>query len=182
MLLAGLLAGAMLLGGCDTEPGGTEAETAGEEDAEGLERPADMRTEEGLVEQLRTYFPEPEAKPEDWERGTGDWQPIDPPEGFRAGEAGYDSPGELMAAYASRTVGGEHGLGRDLWEATVRVLHRGEEDAASGALLEWGYADDSVVGADTRLELRSGDGGWYVEAGERRPHCRRGVTDDGRCT
>ncbi|QBI18767.1 hypothetical protein ER308_03845 [Egibacter rhizosphaerae] len=159
------------------DPGDADAE---EEAA--LGEPAPLRSEEGLVDQLRTYFPPPDDLPEGWEPGVGDWREIDVPEGFGEG-TGFEAPGQLLTAYAEQQVGAEFGLGGDVWETTLRVLDEDPETGeATGAHLEWGLADDAVVGSDTRLELRDDGDGWYVESAEQRPHCRRGVTDDGTCT
>lgn len=151
-------------------------------DAEGQEgqsqdSPASPRTAAGLVEQLHTYFP-PDEQPEGWEPDSTDWRSIEVPEGFaEADSPGYDSPGRLLAALVDQASADQ--LGRDLWEVLARVLVE-QDDAAVGAILEWGLADDAVAGVDTRLQLRAADAGWYVESAEQRSHCRRG-SDGERC-
>lgn len=140
------------------------------------------------MDQLRTYFLPAEGMPEEWAPGATPWEPMEVPAGFGRAAAGegtaeaYPTPAALMTAWAAHAVGEEVPLGREVWEATVRVLEEDPEDGrALGALLEWGYFDDSVVGRDTRLDLVRGADGWHVEAAEVRWRCLRGVTDEGLC-
>lgn len=170
----------MVLGACAEQPdaersAATSSGTAATEDPAPPDAtrasPEPMFSEEGLVDQLRTYFPEPDTMPSEWEPGPGAWVEEDVPEGFA--EAAGGTPAELMTAYVAET-----GLNEGTWETTVRVLDEDPDDErASAAVLRWGLRDDAVAGTDTRLELRRGEDGWRIEHVESRPRCARGVTD-----
>ncbi|TVR32134.1 MAG: hypothetical protein EA388_12465 [Nitriliruptor sp.] len=144
-----------------------------------LEDVADTWTAEGLIDQLRVHLQDPglEAEmPEGWEPGKTDWVPFEAPDGV-AGT--YDTPGEVVAALAAAIDAAL--LGRDQWETTIRVLtDEDDPDLAYGAVLGWGFLDDSVVGRDVRITLtRTDDDRWEPGGAEQRQHCMRGVTDDG---
>ena len=140
---------------------------------------ADAWTAEGLIDQLRLHLADPEAEaemPEGWEPGMTDWAPFEVPAGV---EGTYDTPGEVMAALAAEVDVAL--LGQDQWETTIRVLmDEDDPDLAYGAVLGWGFLDDSVVGRDIRMTLtRTVDERWEPGGAEQRQHCMRGVTDDG---
>ncbi|HVL97792.1 MAG TPA: hypothetical protein VM324_00675 [Egibacteraceae bacterium] len=137
--------------------------------------PATPHTPEGLVEQLRTYFPAADL-PEGWQPGTTSWVPADVPVGYgQADDPAFGTPGELATALAAEVAGPQ--LGSDVWEVTARVL-ASEGAEATAAVLVWGLADDAVAGSDLRLYLARNDTGWYVDSAEERFHCRRGVSGD----
>ena len=119
---------------------------------------ADAWTAEGLIDQLRVHLQDPEMEaemPEGWEPGKTDWTPFEAPDGV-AGT--YDTPGEVMAALASAVDVAL--LGQDQWETTIRVLmDEDDPDLAYGAVLGWGFKDDSVVGRDIRMTLTRTDDG-----------------------
>lgn len=150
--------------------------------AEGGEQPASPRTPEGLVEQLHALFPpDPELG---FEPGTTPWEETPVPDGFGEGQAAYDSAGALLTALAEDLAAQQ--LGGDVWEVTTRVLFDPPEagldaEAATGAILQWGFLDDAVAGSDHRVALRRGDDGWFVASAEQRSRCARGVSDDGLC-
>ncbi len=139
---------------------------------------ADAWSAEGLVDQLRIHLRDPEAEaemPEGWEPGTTDWAPFEVPDGV---EGTYDTPGAVMAALAAEVD--VDLLGQDQWETTIRVLlDEDDPELAYGAVLGWGFLDDSVVGRDIRMTLtRTGDQRWEPGGAEQRQHCLRGVSDD----
>lgn len=88
------------------------------------------------------------------------------------------SPGAVVAEMAV-ALGWADILGEAAWEQTTRIWR--EEDQAVGVVLLWGLQDDAVAGRDLRVHLRRSREGWEVERVEERFHCRRKVTDDGRC-
>ena len=140
---------------------------------------ADVWTAEGLIDQLRVHLRDPELEaemPEGWEPGTTDWTAFEAPDGV-AGT--YDTPGEVMSALAGEVDVAL--LGQDQWETTIRVLlDEDDPDLAYGAVLGWGFLDDSVIGRDIRMTLtRTDDDRWEPGGAEQRQHCMRGVTDDG---
>ncbi|GEM_PF-2294720 len=137
---------------------------------------ADVWTAEGLIDQLRVHLRDPEAEmPEGWEPGMTAWAPFEVPDAVLGV---YDTPGEVMAELAA--VVDAPLLGRDQWEVTIRVLTDADDpDLAYGALLGWGFLDDSVVGRDIRITLtRTDDQRWEPGGAEQRQHCMRGVSDD----
>lgn len=144
----------------------------------GVDRPAPPRSPDGLVEQLRTLFP---ADPDlGFAPAATPWEPTEVPAGFGEGQAAFSTAGELVAALAAELAGG--GLGSDVWEVTARVLFdqaEGDPDAqeATGAVLLWGFLDDSVAGSDHRFDLRRGPDGWFAASAEQRSQCARGVTE-----
>jgi hypothetical protein len=148
--------------------------------------PAPPRTDEGLIDQLRAHFPPAEDAPEGWELEATDWYDTDVPQGFGEAEAAFDTPGALVTALAAAVEGATLGGADGAWEVIARVA--GEDgvvapdaDEATGALLVFGYLDDSVAGRDLRLHLERGGDGWYVAAAEERLWCQRGATEiDGR--
>lgn len=164
----------------DAAPG-DDPDAAGEQPAPTapFEDVADIRTAEGLIDQLRVHLRDPELEaemPEGWEPGMTDWTPFEAPDRV-AGT--YDTPGEVMAALAAEVDAAL--LGQDQWETTIRVLlDEDDTDLAYGAVLGWGFKDDSVVGRDIRMTLtRTDDDRWEPGGAEQRQHCMRGVTDDG---
>ena len=140
--------------------------------------PAEQRSAEGLVDQLRARIlaVQDGSLPDEWEPGTTDWEPFDVPSAV-AGT--YDTPGEVMTALATEIEAA--GLGTDQWETTIRVLlDEDDPDLAYGAVLGWGFLDDSVTGRDVRITLtQTEDGRWEPGGAEQRFHGLRGVTDDG---
>lgn len=135
-------------------------------------------TAKGLIDQLRLHLRDPEAEadmPEGWEPGMTAWVPFEVPDEV---QGAHDTPGEVMAGLA-RGVDAAM-LGYDQWEVTIRVLLDDDDpDLAYGALLGWGFLDDSVVGRDIRITLtRTDDGRWQPGGAEQRQHCRRGVSAD----
>ena len=139
---------------------------------------AQERSAEGLIEQLRAKIlqAQNDSFPDEWEPGTTEWEPFDVPSAV-AGSS--DSPGEVMIALAAETEAA--GLGSEQWETTIRVLlDEDDPDLAYGAVLGWGFLDDSVIGRDVRVTLtQTDDGQWEPGGAEQRFHCMRGVTDDG---
>jgi hypothetical protein len=162
-------------------PTPTTPETASPEPTAGQDpAAASPFSEEGLVQQLHAL-----ARPVDPALGhapaAAPFEPSDIPEGFAAGQSGYATPGELVVALAAEL--GADGLGQDAWEIAARVLHEDPgADTALGAVLVWGFADDSVGGSTLLLSLARGDGGWHVTQAHQRAECRRGVTEDGLCS
>ena len=145
------------------------------EPANGPETPAEQRTPEGLVDQLRLRFEQ--DVPDDFDPGSTDWEPFELPEGA---VGVHDTPGEAAAGLLESLEG--PALGMDVWEATARALVDDEEPGqAYAAVLSWGWADDSVVGRDVRVTLTETDDGWETGGAEARHHCMRGVTDDDLC-
>ncbi len=150
----------------DTEPADTAID------------PAQQRTAEGLIDQLRARILQAEDRevPDEWEPGSTMWQLFEVPSAV-AGT--YDTPGEVMTALATEIEAAA--LGTEQWETTIRVLlDEDDPDLAYGAVLSWGFLDDSVAGRDVRITLtRTSDGRWEPGGAEQRFHCRRGVSDDG---
>jgi outer membrane murein-binding lipoprotein Lpp len=144
-----------------------------------LEWPSEVAQEwtaEGLVEQLRVHVRDVDEieMPEGWEPGMTAWVPFEVPEAV-AGT--YETPGEIMVELAA--VIDAPLLGQDQWETTVRVLaDEDDPDLAYGALLAWGFLDDSVIGRDVRITLTRTDDGWEPGGAEQRQHCMRGVSGD----
>jgi hypothetical protein len=138
--------------------------------------PARPRTAEGLVDQLRDHVRDRDALPEGFEPGATAWQPFDVPDEVRDR---YATPGEAVMALAEALDGPQ--LGTEVWETTVRVLpDEDDPDLAHGAVLSWGFLDDSVEGRDVRVTLtRTDDDAWEPGGAEQRFRCLRGVTDDG---
>lgn len=148
------------------------------------ERPASPRTEEGLVEQLHAFFRSDAERDMGFQPAPTPWEPATVPDGFGEGDAAFGSAGALMTALAAELAGDQ--LGGDAWEAATRVLFDNAEgdpdaDEATGAVLLWGFLDDSVAGSDHRISLRRGADGWFADAAEQRSRCRRGVVDGGLC-
>jgi hypothetical protein len=85
------------------------------------------------------------------------------------------SPGRALAALI-----GELELGRQGSETTLRLMLQGDDEAV-GVIMEWGMMDDSVAGRDHKVELRLVEDRWTVEHVEQRQHCRRGISEEGRC-
>lgn len=150
-----------------------------EPDPDSPPQPAGPRTPEGLVEQLHAAFgPDPALG---FEPAPTEWEPAAVPDGFGEGQAAFDSAGELMTALAAELAGS--GLGDDAWEVTTRVLFDQAEgdpdaDAATGAVLLWGFLDDSVAGSDHRFALQRGPDGWFAASAEERARCARGVSPE----
>lgn len=136
--------------------------------------PAAPFSAEGLTDQLHAHFLD--DLPEGFEPGPTPWRDRQVPAGFGADGDRFDTPGAAMVALAD-AVGGAEGLGSESWEIAVRVLSPEAGDRARGAVLMWGFRDDSVAGTDVRVDLRRDGAGWYVRAAETRDHCWRGVTD-----
>lgn len=159
------------------------SELVDEGDDDAPRAPEGLWTADGLVDAMRTHFPLPPDHPEEWEPAPTRWEEVPVPPHFRAGRAEYDSPAELLLNRAAELDGGEEGgLGRDIWETTLRVLpHESDPPRATGVILQWGFKDDAVEGRDVRLHMERGDGGWFVTAMELRLHCRRGVTGGDLC-
>jgi hypothetical protein len=138
--------------------------------------PARPRTAEGLIDQLRVYLRDLDALPDGFEPGVTNWTEFEVPEEV---QDVYDTPGEVMAQLAA--VEDAPQLGTDVWETTIRVLlDEDDPDLAYGAMLSWGFLDDSVEGRDVRITLtRTDDDQWEPGGAEQRFQCIRGVTDDG---
>jgi hypothetical protein len=138
--------------------------------------PARPRTAEGLIDQLRVYLRDLDALPDGFEPGVTNWTEFEVPEEV---QDVYDTPGEVMAQLAA--VEDAPQLGTDVWETTIRVLlDEDDPDLAYGAMLSWGFLDDSVEGRDVRITLtRTDDDRWEPGGAEQRFQCIRGVTDDG---
>ena len=137
---------------------------------------ARLWTAEGLIDQLRVHLRDPEADlPEGWEPGMTEWVAFEVPPGV---SGAYGTPGEVVAALAAEVDAPL--VGEDQWETTIRALpDEDDPDLAYGAVLGWGFLDDSIVGRDIRITLtRTADGRWEPGGAEQRQHCRRGVTDD----
>jgi hypothetical protein len=97
------------------------------------------------------------------------------------GRVTWDEPGIALQEVAQALRLYEF-LGLDTWEVTHRLyLDEDREDRAVGVLLSWGFKDDAVAGADYRATFTRWEGGWQLEALERRFHCRRGVSAEGLC-
>jgi hypothetical protein len=146
------------------------------EPAPGSDEPARLRTPEGLIDQLRVYLRDLEGMPEEWEPGVTDWSPFEIPDEV---QGVYDTPGEIVAELAAVTDAPQ--LGTEVWETTIRVLlDEDDPDLAYGAVLSWGFLDDSIEGRDVRITLtRTDDDRWEPGGAEERFQCMRGVTDDG---
>ena len=137
---------------------------------------AQPRTAEGLIDQLRAHLQAGQDDlPDEWEPGATEWEAYDVPD---AVQGTYDTPGAVMAALAAETDASQ--LGQDQWETTIRVLYdEDDEDLAYGAMLSWGFLDDSVAGRDVRITITRTADGWEPGGAEQRFQCLRGVTDDG---
>jgi len=137
---------------------------------------ARLRTPEGLIDQLRVYLRDLDALPDEFEPGVTDWTSFEVPDEV---DGTYDTPGEVVAELAAVTDAPQ--LGTDVWETTIRVLlDEDDPDLAYGAVLSWGFLDDSIEGRDVRITLtRTDDDRWEPGGAEQRFHCMRGVTDDG---
>ena len=149
----------------DTEPAATEID------------PAQQRTAEGLIDQLRARILQAQPDlPEGFEPGATDWQPFEVPS---AVDGTDDTPGEVMTALVTEIEAAS--LGTEQWETTIRVLlDEDDPDLAYGAVLAWGFKDDAVSGRDVRITLtRTDDDRWQPGGAEQRFQCMRGVTDDG---
>jgi hypothetical protein len=164
----------------DVEPSDDQHEANADEAApiEWSSEVADAWTAEGLIDQLHLHLTDPQAEaamPEGWDPGMTAWVPFEVPDEVRGV---YDTPGDVMAELAA--VVDAPLLGYDQWEVTFRVLlDEDEPDLAYGALLGWGFLDDSVVGRDIRVTLtRTDDEQWEPGGAERRQHCMRGVSGD----
>ncbi len=160
----------------EDEDAGDEPDAGATPDLDGV---ADIRTAEGLIDQLRVHLRDPDATSdvvEGWEPGTTGWAPYEVPEAVKGP---YDTPGAVVAALATET--GAPLLGVEQWETTIRVLLDDDDpDLAYGAVLGWGFLDDAVVGRDIRITLtRTDDDRWLPGGAEQRQHCLRGVSDDG---
>lgn len=136
------------------------------------------RTPEGLIDQLRVHVRDLDALPDGFEPGVTDWTEFELPAEV---DGVHDTPGEVVAAFVAGTDAPE--LGTEVWETTMRVLlDEDDPDLAHGAVLSWGFLDDSIEGRDVRITLtRTDDDRWEPGAAEERFHCMRGVTDDGFC-
>lgn len=132
-------------------------------------------TPAALTDQLHAYFLD--DLPEEFEPGTTPWRDEAVPAAFTDGGDRFDAPGALMVALAER-LGAAEGLGTESWEVALRVLSPEGGRRARGALLLWGFRDDSVAGTDLRVQLRRDSSGWYVRSAETRERCWRGVSDE----
>lgn len=146
---------------------------------DGLDDVAELRTAEGLIDQLRVHIrasQEATGLPAEWEPAVTPWVAYEVPDPVART---YDTPGDVVAALA-RAADAQL-LGRDQWETTIRVLmDEDDPDLAYGAVLSWGLLDDAVRGRDVRITLtRTDDGQWEPGGAEQRFHCLRGLTDDG---
>jgi hypothetical protein len=119
---------------------------------------------EELIELGRDYGFEPGSTP---------WEEANLPDALV--EERWQDPGASLLALAE-ALGLEHHLGIDTWEVTLRVLETAE-DRAVGVVLEWGFLDDAVAGADWRVLLERDEAGWRALELARRFHCRRGVSE-----
>ena len=148
----------------------------GEQPSEPDTEAARPRTPEGLIDQLRVHVRDLDALPDEFEPGVTDWTSFEVPDEV---DGTYDTPGEVVAELAAVTDAPQ--LGTDVWETTIRVLlDEDDPDLAYGAVLSWGFLDDSVEGRDVRVTLtRTDDDRWEPGGAEQRFHCMRGVTDDG---
>lgn len=157
----------------------TEAQDEDEAPEPGSDAPARQRTPEGLIDQPRASI-DPEDLPEGFEPGTTPWESYEPPQPVNGA---FEHPGDVAFEIAEAIGGANLGGPDGAWETTVRVLlDEDDPDLATAAVLRWGFLDDAVAGEDVRVTLvREGDG-WRAGEVERRLHCQRGVTDDGRCS
>lgn len=137
--------------------------------------PAAPFSAEGLTDQLHAYFLD--DLPEGFEPGPTRWRDEEVPAGFGADGDRFDTPGAVTVALAD-AVGNVEVLGSESWEIAARVLSPEGGNRALGAVLMWGFRDDSVAGTDLRVDLRQDGAGWYVRAAETRSRCRRGVSDE----
>lgn len=159
------------------EPADGDADDAADDGEPSAISPAQQRTAEGLIDQLRARIITQDGEfPDGWEPGTTDWEPFEVPAEV---DGSYDSPGAVMTALAAAIEA--PGLGTEQWETTIRVLPDDDDpDLAYGAVLAWGYLDDAVAGRDVRITLtRTDDDQWQPGGAEQRFQCMRGVTDDG---
>lgn len=145
--------------------------------AEDLGTPAQLRSADGLVDQLRLLFPRPAEMPDEWEPATTDWEPYDLPSAMY--EETFDSAGNLAGSVAQ--VLDLPMLGLDAWETVIRVLPHDTNESAQVAILTWGLADDAVEGRDFLIEVAAVGDTWRITDAQVRWHCRRGRTDDNLC-
>lgn len=144
---------------------------------EDLGTPAQLRTAEGLVDQLRLLFPRAAGLPDEWEPGTTDWEPYDLPSAIY--EQTFSSAGNLAGSVAQ--VLDLPMLGLDAWETVIRVLPNDTNASAQVAVLTWGLADDAVEGRDLLISVEADGEIWRIIDAQVRWHCRRGVTTDNLC-
>lgn len=105
-----------------------------------------------------------------------EWPPMSAPPDVPPQDEAFPSPEEFMTAVADSyaDAAGDGGQQEGAPQFEVRLLCAPTGDETQGAVLEWGFLDDSVAGADLRLTLVKGADGWQVGEAERRSHCRRG--------
>ncbi|RNL87628.1 hypothetical protein [Halostreptopolyspora alba] len=149
-------------------------------DAAGQEREVpegpDNVTCVGSEEELLAPLDEAEGST-DW--SSEEWPPAGAPPDLPPEEEAFPSPEEFMAAVADSYAGAaenEQREGDQRFEVRLLCAPTGEE--TQGAVLEWGFLDDSVAGADVRLTLVQEAEGWQVAETERRSHCRRGQSGE----
>lgn len=153
---------------CASGTGAPAAEQDGQRRAEGPPNVTCVGTEEELLAPLG----ETEGTT-GWSEEA--WPPSTMPN-LAAVEGAFPSAEDLMAAVADGyTEAADNAFrqeGEQRFEARLLCDPSGAE--TQGAVVEWGFLDDSVVGADLRLLLVEGTDGWQVAESERRSHCRRG--------
>lgn len=100
------------------------------------------------------------------------WQPTDlDPLNLSSG-----TPGELLAAFTLHLI--NERLCLECLDVTVRTL-KIRPDQALGAILVWGFEDDSVLGADFRVTMALVEAeDWRVTRVEQRFHCARGGSEE----
>ena len=93
----------------------------------------------------------------------------------RGGDDLADSPQALLSA-----LDAEFRMGDEVSDHSTKI-QREDDSQAVGLIMQWGFKDDSMAGADLRVHMEHGDGGWFVTELEERAYCRRGLSDDGLC-
>lgn len=159
------------------EPKGADEEATEEPEDDEAAAEADEQALEGDdwldEEDVEALFPDPEADAGyEGYAGATPWEEADVDVPKRLADPdtgeGAEDPESLLEEVSSGWRGDD---------TEMEVLRR-DEERALGVVMDWDWKDDSVYGADLRVEMRMRDGAWYVERLERRVHCRRGVSEE----
>lgn len=116
-----------------------------------------------------------------WEKGVTNWREWNGEYDQALGTPNqtWEAPGLLMNAWML-DVATSNGLGMDIWEINTRIDFKNAVKA-EGYIMSYGMRDDSVAGSDIKLTMLKENEFWYVEKGEVRYRCSRGVSEDDLC-
>ncbi len=128
---------------------------------------------EGLLENRRMEEFTATANPDFANPGTTDWREAEVPAALR--DETFPAPGGALVAL-QQAVDIDAQLGMDLRELTARAYIDGDE--AGGALLLWGFKDDSLAGKDIMVMLEADGDAWRVASMQERFHCVRGTVGE----